>query len=83
MPHLFNPSKLKCKSCGSIIQSEYSGHFKTCSCFKNIEGNTGCAIDSVAYKDKEGRVKYSERYIGSFDAYEVIPQEKVELGDTN
>ena len=46
--------KIQCNNCKDIIQSQYSGDWVACKCFKDEEGNKGCYIDSTDWYTRVG-----------------------------
>jgi hypothetical protein len=68
-------SKIKCSRCGDIIQSKYSGHFKTCTCFSN-DGSGGCFIDETEHYCRFGGKFLHQDENGHWIDYETLINQK-------
>ena len=56
----------RCKNCGDTIESKYRHDFQACSCYENVVGNKGIAVD--------GGLSYLRR-VGNIDGFEELSEE--------
>lgn len=42
-------TRIRCDTCGDVVQSRYSGDWCACSCFTNEKNGTGVYVDETRW----------------------------------